>query len=40
VIRVAAVPFYFGGTVLLTVVCTALDLNAQVRGTLRGKPTA
>jgi preprotein translocase subunit SecY len=38
VLRVAAVPFYLGGTPLLIVVCTALDLNAQVRGTLSGKP--
>ena len=29
------VPFYFGGTSLLIVVCTALDLDAQIRAHLR-----
>src|SRR5262249_48042238 len=30
------VPFYFGGASLLIVVCTALDLDAQIRAHLRG----
>jgi preprotein translocase subunit SecY len=29
-------PFYFGGVSLLTVVCTALDLDAQIHAHLRG----
>jgi preprotein translocase subunit SecY len=35
VIHVAAVPFYFGGPPLLIVVCTAVDLMAQVQGVRR-----
>lgn len=34
----AAVPFYFGGTSLLIVVSTILDLEAQIQGYLRLKP--
>jgi len=34
-IGLAGVPFYFGGTSLLLVVCTALDLVAQVQGMAR-----
>lgn len=30
-ISYAQVPFYFGGAALLMVVCTVLDINAQVR---------
>lgn len=33
-ISVVKVPVYFGGQLLLIVVCTALDLDAQVRGSL------
>jgi preprotein translocase subunit SecY len=32
-VGIAEVPFYFGGPPLLIVVCTALDLMAQARGT-------
>src|SRR5262249_24423638 len=31
----AALPFYFGGTALLIVICTMLDLLAQVRAEWR-----
>jgi preprotein translocase subunit SecY len=34
----AAVPFYFGGPSLLIVVCTILDLDAQVRGAWERDP--
>ncbi|HYS49015.1 MAG TPA: preprotein translocase subunit SecY, partial [Xanthobacteraceae bacterium] len=34
-IRYAGVPFYFGGTSLLVVVCTTLDLDAQLRAELQ-----
>jgi preprotein translocase subunit SecY len=30
-IAYASVPFYLGGTALLLVVCTALDLDAQLK---------
>jgi preprotein translocase subunit SecY len=36
-IATTAVPFYFGGAVLLIVVGTALDLMAQVQGLMRAK---
>jgi preprotein translocase subunit SecY len=38
-ISTSAVPFYFGGTSLLLVVCTCLDLVAQVQG-YAGRPRA
>jgi preprotein translocase subunit SecY len=34
VVLYAKVPVYFGGTLLLVLVCTALDLEGQVRGSL------
>ena len=33
----AQVPFYLGGTSLLVLVCTVLDLETEVRGQMGGE---